>query len=126
LSSGEAAAIVLCCSAVLVGVMIAAIILLTYYGFKLKRKQLQVIQTSNSGHNSIQEESTSMSTANVEQQTHATFHCALNDEVSSAVQIECYCICTVDMLYKLQVSGYTLCTTDYDCITVITVSPSNT
>jgi hypothetical protein len=89
LSSGEVAAIVFCCLAVLVGIMITAIILLTYYGFKLKRKQLQVIQTSNSGHSAIQEESIAMSTANVEQQTQATFHCALNDEVSSAVQ--CYC-----------------------------------
>ena len=56
----------------------------------LKKKQLQIIQKPNSGHNIIHEESTSPSTANVgQQQSQATFHCALNDEVSSTV--ECHC-----------------------------------
>ena len=81
LSSGEAVAIALCYSAIIVGIMIATILLLTHQ-LILKNKQLQVIQTPNSGHTS-QEESTDMG-----QQTQATFHCALNDEVSSAV--ECY------------------------------------
>ena len=86
LSSGEAAAIILSCSAVIVGIMITIIIILTC-GLILKKKQLQIIQKPNSGHNIIQEESTSMSTANVgQQQSQATFHCALNDEVSSAVE----------------------------------------
>ena len=87
LSSGEATAIVLCCSAILVGVMTAIISILTFW-FILKRKQLQAIQTSNSGH-TVQDEPTSISTANTGQQTQATFHCAQNDEVSLAV--ECYC-----------------------------------
>ena len=82
LSSGEAVAIVLCCSAIIVGIMTATIILLTRQ-LVLKNKQLQVIQTPNSGH-TTQEESTDMG-----QQTNTTFHCALNDEVSSAVK--CYC-----------------------------------
>ena len=60
--------------------MITLIILLTI-GFILKKKQLQAIKTSTSAH-TIQGESTSMSTANTEQQTQATFHCAQNDEVS--------------------------------------------
>ena len=86
MSSGEAAAIVLSCSAIIVGIMLAIIIILTR-GLILKKKQLQTIQTPNSGHNIIHEESTSMSTANVgQQQSQATFHYALNDEVSSAVE----------------------------------------
>ena len=69
--------------------MIAIIILLTC-GLILKKKQLQIFQKSNSGHNMIHEESTSTSTANVgQQQSQATFHCALNDEVSSAVEYYC-------------------------------------
>ena len=69
--------------------MTAIVILLTR-GLILKKKQLQqlqIIQRSISGHNTIQEESTSTSTANVgQQQSQATFHCALNDEVSSAIE----------------------------------------
>lgn len=82
LSIGAAAAIALCCSAVVVGVMIAAIILLTVVVI-LKKKQLQAMQISNSGH--IQEEYTSITTANTGQQTQAMFHCAQTDEVSSTV-----------------------------------------
>ena len=86
LSSGEAVAIALCCSAIIVGIMLAIIIILTR-GLILKKKQLQIIQTPNSGHSMINEESTSTSTANVgQQQSQATFHCALNDEVGSAVE----------------------------------------
>ena len=83
LSSGEAAAISLCCSAVIVGVMTATVILLTR-GLILKKKQLQIIQRPNSGHAcTTREEST-----DIGQQSLATFHHTLNDEVSSAV--ECY------------------------------------
>ena len=82
LSNGEAVAIALCCSVIIVGIMLAIIILLTRQ-LILKNKQLQVIQTPNSGH-ITPEESTDMA-----QQTNATFHHALNDEVSSAV--ECHC-----------------------------------
>ena len=80
-SSGEAAAISLCCSAVIVGVMTATVILLTC-GLILKKKKLQIIQRPNSGH-TTREKST-----DIGQQSLATFHRALNDEVSSAV--ECY------------------------------------
>ena len=80
LSNGEAVAIALCCSAIIVGIMIATILLLIHQ-LILKNKQLQIIQTPNSGH-TTQEESTDMG-----QQSNVTFHCALN-EVSSAV--ECY------------------------------------
>ena len=82
LSSREAVAIVLCCSAIIVGIMITIIILLTHQ-LILKNKQLQVIQTPNSGH------TTQVELTNMGQQSQATFHCALEDEVSSAV--ECYC-----------------------------------
>ena len=82
LSSREAVAIALCCSAIIVGIMITIIILLTHQ-LILKSKQLQVIQTPNSGH-ITQGESPDMA-----QQSNTTFHCALEDEVSSA--IECYC-----------------------------------
>ena len=78
LSTGEATAITLCCSAFIVGIMITIIILLT---FRFK-KQLQAIQTSNSVH-TIQDNPTSTSNAtNLRQQTQATFHHAQNDEVS--------------------------------------------
>ena len=92
LSSGEAVAIILCCSAVIVGIMLATIILLTHQ-LILKNKQLQVIQTPNSGH-ITREKSTDMG-----QQTNLTFHCVHNDEVSSAV--ECYCTQWIYILYKL-------------------------
>ena len=78
LSSGEVAAIVLCCSAIIVGIMITIIIILT---FRLK-KQLQAVQISNNAHNVIQDDPTSTSNANLRQQTQATFHCDQDDEVS--------------------------------------------
>ena len=92
LSSGEAVAIALCCSAIIVGIMITIIILLAHQ-LILKNKQLQVIQTPNSGH-ITREKSTDMG-----QQTNLTFHCVHNDEVSSAV--ECYCTQWIYILYKL-------------------------
>ena len=79
LSSGEAVAISLCCSAVIVGVMTATVILLTR-GLILKKKKLQIIQRPSSGH-TTREEST-----DIGQQSLVTFHRALNDEVSSAVE----------------------------------------
>jgi hypothetical protein len=81
LSNGKTTAIVLYCSAVIVGIIITTIIILTH-GLILKKKQLQTFQTQNSGHNTIQEESTSPTPTNVGQQTHATFHCTLDDEIA--------------------------------------------
>ena len=97
LSTGEVTAIVLSCSVFIVGITIAVIILLTF-GFILKKKQLQAIQTPNSAH-VIQDESTSTSNTNLRQQAGATFHCTQDDEVSS-------CKCRV--LHYIIQSGYAI------------------
>ena len=80
LSTGEATAIVLCCSAFLVGIMITLIILLTV-GFISKKKQLQAVQTPNRAH-IIQDDHIATSNANLRQETQAMFHCTQNDEVN--------------------------------------------
>ena len=77
LSSGGVTAIVLCCSAIIVGIMITIIIITLT--FRLK-KQLQAVQISNNAHNVIHP--TSTSNANLRQQTQATFHCDQDDDVS--------------------------------------------
>ena len=79
LSTGEATAIVLCCSAFIVGIIITVIILLIF-GFILKKKQLQASQTPNSAP-VVQEEDDPTATlnANMRQKTQATFQ---NDEVN--------------------------------------------
>ena len=80
LSTGEATAIVLCCSAFLVGIMITLIILLTV-GFISKKKQLQAVQTPNSAH-IIQDDRIATSNANLRQETQPMFHYTQNDEVN--------------------------------------------
>ena len=107
LSSGEVEAIIICCSVFLVGVVIIVIIL-SIFRLVFKKKQLQSVHTITSAHTS---------SADTRQQT-STFHCAQNDEVNLMQNIitQIHCICT------MQVSGYTLCTMDYDRVVVVTVS----
>ena len=108
LSSGEVEAIIICFSVFLVGVVIIVIIL-SIFGFMFKKKQLQSVHTITSVHTS---------SADTRQQM-STFHCGQNDEVNLMQNIitqSIHCTCT------MQVSGYTLCTMDYDRVVVVTVS----
>ena len=101
LSSGEVEAIIICCSLFLVGVIIIVIIL-SIFGFMFKKKQLHAVQTLTSAQ------------ADKRQQTFQS------DEVN--MQLLHIVVVLHVHVYITQVSGYTLCTTDYDQIVIVTVS----
>ena len=72
LSGGEVEAIIICCSVILVGVMIIMIVLsICGFLFKKKRLHLPPVQTISNEHTS---------STNTRQQT--TFHCTQTDEVN--------------------------------------------
>jgi hypothetical protein len=73
LSGGEVEAIIISCSVILVGVVII-VIMLSIFGFLLKKKQLHVptVRMISSAHTS---------STDAKQQT-STFHCVQSDEVN--------------------------------------------
>ena len=103
LSNGEVEAIIICCSVFLVGIVIIVIIL-SIFGFMFKKKRLQSVQTISSAHTS---------SADIRQQT-SMFHCA---QIKLTKCYFSYATC-----YIMQVSGYALCTMDYDRVVIVTVS----
>jgi hypothetical protein len=100
-------------------VITVIIVLFSIFGFIIKKKQLQSVRVISSVHTS---------STDTKQQT-STFHCAQNDEVNLCRIIHVYMYVRITQISHatctLQVSGYTLCTTDYDKIVVITVSLCN-